>query len=213
MQERAKQLAKDQWQNYVAPTISAHMKGQSLAYKASEVMAIAEHHYMSAAVHFYGHAVEDCGALAPLPGTDRYKAIHKDLEPAEVENLFEGWVENPISAHVEALDIRLPSINLACTWQQAYEKYQEECKEVQAAETVLHSLIELFDCIQAIQTCNEKGGNQHSLYTGLMCDMAERYRHGKPVLLARDAMLRKNAARWRYTDEVNAAILNGTWTP
>jgi hypothetical protein len=107
----------------------------------------------------------------------------------------------------QALDLSLPSIMLECTAGEAYAKYLEECAEVDKAGTVLHSLIELWDCIQAVQTSIEKGGEWQSLYAGLMADMLERERQGNQVLLARRAMLMKNAARWRYSDSVNRIII------
>jgi hypothetical protein len=101
----------------------------------------------------------------------------------------------------------LPSIMLDCTAEEAWAKYEEECKEVQSADTVLHSLIELWDCAQAVQTCVEKGGNKFDVYEGLLSDMDERRLQGNQVDLALRAMLCKNAARWRYSDAVNRIIL------
>jgi hypothetical protein len=110
----------------------------------------------------------------------------------------------------QALDLSLPSITLECTAAEAYAKYLEECTEVDKAGTVLHSLIELWDCIQAVQTSIEKGGEWQSLYAGLMADMLDRERRGNQVLLARRAMLMKNAARWRYSDSVNRIIIESS---
>jgi hypothetical protein len=101
----------------------------------------------------------------------------------------------------------LPSIALDCSANAAWLKYLEECREVEKAGTVLHSLIELWDCIQAVQTCIEKGGDKQDVYNGLIADMEQRRLHCNQVDLARRAMLMKNAARWRYSDEVNRIII------
>ena len=78
---RAKELAAAHWHGYVQPTLAVHARGQQLAYTAAEVMEIAEHHYLTAAYHFYMHAAEDCAN-----GIFR-KRIGEPLTAAEVDDI------------------------------------------------------------------------------------------------------------------------------
>jgi hypothetical protein len=153
----------------------------------------------------------------PHPGATLCRSCQRDghcigYYPTTEDGGCEGYISSlreriAEAKEPQALDLSLPSITLECTAAEAYAKYLEECAEVDKAETVLHSLIELWDCIQAIQTSIEKGGEWQSLYAGLMDDMLDRERRGNQVLLARRAMLMKNAARWRYSDSVNRIII------
>jgi len=54
---RPQQLANDHWDKYVGPMLSAH--GTS-----DHILALCEFHYKSAAVHFYGHAIEDARSVS-----------------------------------------------------------------------------------------------------------------------------------------------------
>lgn len=55
--ERAKQLANDHWDGYVSHMVEVHSVGAN--YTQAEVMAICKHHYISATIHGYKHAIED----------------------------------------------------------------------------------------------------------------------------------------------------------
>lgn len=57
MKERAAKLAHHHW-GYAGKTISIVTPSQA-AYTHAEMMAIAEHIYISTATHFHGHGVED----------------------------------------------------------------------------------------------------------------------------------------------------------
>jgi len=70
MKERAAKLAHHHW-GYAGKTISIVTPSQA-AYTHAEMMAIAEHIYISTATHFHGHGVEDernsgAATLNPLP--------------------------------------------------------------------------------------------------------------------------------------------------
>jgi hypothetical protein len=226
--ERAKQLARNHW-GYIEATLATHGVQQ-------EELTIIGHHYTTAMIHGFGHGVEAerkgafrprIGAPLPLEDVERVSGAMAKTPPLCVSCALNGnecehsgetvkWCGHYTSSlreriaeakEPQALDLSLPSIMLECTAAEAYAKYLEECAEVDKAGTVLHSLIELWDCIQAVQTSIEKGGAWQGLYAGLMADMLDRERRGNQVLLARRAMLMKNAARWRYSDSVNRIII------
>lgn len=75
---RAQQLANDHW-GYTGQTALVHMPDRNAVYTRDEVMVMCEHHFIAAAVHFYGHALEDerAGMFRP--------SIGEPLTPAEVD--------------------------------------------------------------------------------------------------------------------------------
>lgn len=101
----------------------------------------------------------------------------------------------------EPLDFELPSITLEGDETDVWEKYKEERDEYERAceegASDMDCLVELWDCIQVLQTHKERGGHSpqtYMRYCGYMNDEAEA---GMPVMEARRQMLLKNASRPR----------------
>jgi hypothetical protein len=128
--------------------------------------------------------------------------------------------QEPPTAAGTPLNFTLPSIALKCTAEEAWKKFESELKEWRAAELgSAEELIERWDCLQALQTFYERGGNvtHYQTHVGvIMHDLAKWHSMGRAVMVARAAMVVKNARRNYYAPEVNAAIIasNGaSFTP
>lgn len=189
--ERSKQLAEDHWK-YVKATIAVHNPtGQ--AFTLAEVMAIAEHHYLTAAQHFYGHAVEDVnnGLFRPRIGSplspEEVEKISKEVVntppicascargPAECSHSAEtvkwcGWYFSNLREQIaeaeepQPLDLSLPTITICCTPSQIMEKFKEEVEEyAKSASGSMSQFIEAWDVIQVAQTYREHGGADQDL--------------------------------------------------
>jgi hypothetical protein len=77
---RAKKLADAHWNGYVSPLICSHAK-EDRFYSHEEMLRLCKFHYLTAAVHFFGHGVEAerKGEFRPRIGTP--------LPPEEVERI------------------------------------------------------------------------------------------------------------------------------
>jgi hypothetical protein len=119
--------------------------------------------------------------------------------------------QEPPTAADTPLNFALPSIALKCTAEEAWKKFESELKEWRAAELgSAEELIERWDCLQAVQTFYERGGNLGHYQTHvqiIMHDLAKWFSMGRDVMVARAAMVVKNARRNYYAPEVNAAII------
>jgi hypothetical protein len=140
--------------------------------------------------------------------------------PATADGGCEGYIkaesvatakQAPPTAADTPLDFTLPSIALKCTAEEAWKKFESELKEWRAAELgSAEELIERWDCLQAVQTFYERGGNLGHYQTHvqiIMHDLAKWFSMGRDVMVARAAMVVKNARRNYYAPEVNAAII------
>ena len=217
---RASQLANDHWEGYVKQLLVAHGH-------PAELVKIIGFHYISSAIHFYKHGVEDGQFNAaverdfsklptcPLPGTPRYNEIHTPLKPEEVGAIASTMMfDGKMREVADAIDFRLPSITLPGDKDAVWKKYCEERTEWSQAESgSMDELIESWDCVQALQTFKERGGTD---YTDSCSHKNELRRHqleGRDVMGAKWLMLEKNAKRGYYSPAVCQAILDGTWTP
>lgn len=151
---------------------------------------------------------------------ERYAAIHTPL-PAEevaaisavcgcikahtttdeVEKILSERYDDAaaISEGVGVLDLSLPSITLPGDKTVVWAKFCEERTEwAEAVKGSMEELVELWDCIQALQTYNERGGDD--AYEGsLIGEIAKHYKNNRPVMEAKKLMLCKNASRMRAT--------------
>jgi hypothetical protein len=119
------------------------------------------------------------------------------------------WIEKPASSlreriaeakEPQALDLSLPSITLPGDVDKVWMKYTEEQAEwMRSDPKTVEGLMELWDCIQVLQTVAERGGHGDHLVE-LYTSAAEKFlQEGKPVIEAKRAMLLKNAKRLRPT--------------
>jgi hypothetical protein len=153
------------------------------------------------------------GEVAPLPllcktcgqedcSTNRMNECEKYAQCAR-------WIEKPASSlreriaeakEPQALDLSLPSITLPGDVDKVWMKYTEEQAEwMRSDPKTVEGLMELWDCIQVLQTVAERGGHGDHLVE-LYTSAAEKFlQEGKPVIEAKRAMLLKNAKRLRPT--------------
>jgi hypothetical protein len=165
------------------------------------------------------------GEVAPLPllcktcgqedcSTNRMNECEKYAQCAR-------WIEKPASSFREriaeakepqALDLSLPSITLPGDVDKVWMKYHEEYAEwARSNPNTIEGLMELWDCIQVLQTIAERGGHSDHL-AELYTTAAKKFLgEGKPVMEAKRAMLLKNAHRLRPT--IGGEQTHGYYSP
>jgi hypothetical protein len=193
MSERAKQLANDH-----AVWVSGLLKTLGLN---TLPIATAEYLYRTATEHGYGHGVED---------------THSGFNPYESSALGKIVILkiDEISHIPGALDLRLPSVILECSSNEAWNKYQSELHEfLEEKPYSFAAIVERWDCLQALQTHKERGGYAETTYCNVLADLDNMHDGGLPVMLAKVIFLNKNAVRGYYSPETCQAIIAGTWTP